>query len=192
MSSAVDLRTLLFDDPAGAAGVISAAVLGEPGGKVGDVVRGLPEAAQKGALNRVTEAATGLLEKDVTEVFCAGWQKHTEIQAAARASLAEPDAPREAGLATHSLALHHEPSVELRLSGTTLATLTLQVQLDVLVRSLKAIIKAGRLVGVAAGTCDIDGSLAVNGMNVAQRQISLPLSLAVQLKGDGWRLVDGN
>ncbi|MBM2614918.1 hypothetical protein JIG36_05015 [Actinoplanes sp. LDG1-06] len=78
--------------------------------------------------------------------------------------------------------------MELHLSGRRLAAVTLQIQLEILVRSLQAVIKAGRLIAVGAGTCDVDGSLAIGGMPAARRQMSLPLPLTVNL-GDGWPLV---
>ncbi|MBM2614919.1 hypothetical protein JIG36_05020 [Actinoplanes sp. LDG1-06] len=63
MTGTVDLRTLLFDDPAGAADALAATVLGQPGGDMDGAVRAMPEAARKAALTRLTEAATGLLEQ---------------------------------------------------------------------------------------------------------------------------------
>ncbi|HEY0530224.1 MAG TPA: hypothetical protein VGD29_01340 [Actinoplanes sp.] len=189
MTGAVDLRALFFDDPSEAAEAMATAVLGQPGGDMAGVVRAMPEAVRKAALTRVTDAATGLLEQDVTAVFCNGWQKHNDIRAAAWASLADPETTRRVGLATHAISLKHEPSVELRLGGQTLATVALRVQLEVLVKSLQAVVRTGRLVGVDAGTCDIDGSLAIGGRVVARRQVSLLLPLTVQL-GRGWLLVD--
>ncbi|MEV6344222.1 hypothetical protein [Actinoplanes sp. NPDC051851] len=191
MTGSVNLRDVFFDDPAAAAEAISAAVLGRPGG-IGDVLRRMPEATRAGALTRFTEAAEGLLTQDVTEVFCAGWSRHRDIRAAALESLADPEAKRTVGLAAHTLALNHEPSIELRFGQQKLATVSLQIHLEAVIRSLQVTVRAGRLVAVGAGTCDVGGTLGVGGVTVAQRQrpLSLLLPLTVHL-GNGWPLVDG-
>jgi hypothetical protein len=190
MTGAVDLRSLFFDDSAGAAEAMTAALFDHPGGDMGGTVRALPEVARKAALTRLTEAATGLLEQDVTEVFCTGWQKHTALLVAAKDSLTDPDAKRRVGLATHAISFSHEPAVELHADNRKLAELKLGIKLEVVVKGLQAVIQAGRLVAVEAGTCDVDATLTIAGATVAHRPMSLPLPLTVRL-GEGWPLVPG-
>jgi hypothetical protein len=185
----VDLRALFFDNPAEAAGAVSAAVLGTSGDDIGKTLGSMPDTAKKAVLTRVGDAATGLLEQDVTDVFANAWRKHTVIRSAAEATLAEPGAERKVNLATHTVSFAHEPSVEVRLGDRTIATVTLQVQLELLIKGLEAVIKAGRLTEVRAGTCDVDAALTIAGRPVAQRQIALPLPLAIRLR-NGWLLVD--
>jgi hypothetical protein len=191
MTGAVNLRDLLFDDPARAADRMSAALLGRSDGDVGSAVGALPDAAKKAALSRLTEAADGLLAQDVTEVFCAAWSKHTRITDAARATLAQPGEQRKVGLARHAASFAHEPGIDLWIGDQKLATVTLQIQLELVITGLEGGIRAGRLVEVGAGSCDVDGSFAISGRPVAQRQLTMPLRLMIRLPAGGWPLVDG-
>jgi hypothetical protein len=191
MTGAVNLRDLLFDDPARAADTMSAAMLGKPDGDVGTAVGALPDVAKKAALSRLTEAADGLLAQDVTDVFCNGWRKHTRMVDAARATLAQPGERREVNLDRHATSFAHEPGVELWAGDQKLATLTLQIQLELVINGVKCGIRAGRLVDVGAGSCEGDGSLAIAGMHVTQRQFAMPLRLMIRLPAEGWPLVDG-
>ena len=189
MTGAVDLRDLFFDNPDEAAEAMTAAVLGKPGDEIGTFLEGMPAAAKKAALTRLTDAATGLLNQDVTDIFGNAWRKHETIRNAAEATVAQPGTERKVNLATHAVSFAHEPCVELWIGDRKIATVTLQAQLELLIKSFEAVIKAGRLIGVRAGTCDIDASLTVSGMPVAQRQMTLQLPLMLRLR-NGWPLVD--
>jgi hypothetical protein len=189
MSGTVDLRTLFFDDPGEASEALAAAMLGKPGDEIGTTLGGMPAAARKAAVSRLTDAATGLLEQDVTDIFGNAWRKHEAIRAAAQATLDEPGSERKVDLATHAIAFAHEPSVELRIGDRKVATVALQIQLDLLVKGLLGVIKNGRLMRLQGGVCDVDGSLTVAGMQVAQRQVTLQLPLSLRLR-TGWPLLD--
>ncbi|GAA0448747.1 hypothetical protein Ade02nite_61570 [Paractinoplanes deccanensis] len=187
MTDVVDLRGLFFDDPADAAGAMTGALTADD---LGGVLSGMPEAARKATLSRIGDAAAGLLELDLTEILCSGWGRHGQVLAAARAGMAEPETQRRVALAAHAISVVHRPSLEVHVGAQTTATVPLEVRLEMVIRGLQAVVRAGRLAGVEAGTCDIDGSLSIAGRPLVRRRASLALPMIVHLP-NGWPLAEG-
>ena len=188
---AVDLRTVLFDDPGEAAATMTAALLaGEPGEEIGGALRGMPDAAREAVLDRVGTAAAGLLEQNVTDIVGAAWRKHAALRDAALATLADPGTVREPELATHTVSFAHEPAVEIRMGEQVVATVTVQVQVEMRIACLTVTVRRGRLTAIRAGTAELEAVVALMGREVVRRRAVLDLPVALPL-GRGIPLLAG-
>jgi hypothetical protein len=178
----VDLRTVLFEDPSQAATVMTAALVsGQAGEDLGGALGRMPDSAKKAVLDRVGTAAEGLLDQNLTDIVGMAWSKHTVLRDAAVATLAEPGTVREVELAAHTVSFAHDPAVELRVGDHAIATVTLQIRLELQIKGLTAGVRRGRLTTISAGSCDIVGTLTLMDSQVTQRRVTLDLPLTMRL-----------
>ena len=59
-------------------------------GDLGRVLENVPATLREAAIRETTNAARGLLDVDLTGFLVSGWQKHREVIAAARRTVAAP------------------------------------------------------------------------------------------------------
>ncbi|MEV6493136.1 hypothetical protein AB0M20_31620 [Actinoplanes sp. NPDC051633] len=191
MNAAVDLRTILFEDPGKTAATITGELVGcKPGEEIGGALRRMPDAAKKAVLDRVGTAASELLDQDLTDIMGSAWSKHSALRAAALATLTDPSTVREPELGAHTMSFRHAPAVELRIGEHAVATVTLQIQLELQIKTLKVTVRRGRLTAIRTGSCDIVGTLKVMDSRVAHRTVTLDLPGTLSL-GRGIDLLAG-
>lgn len=179
--SATTLRSIFFDSPADARAALVAAL--ESGGDAEEVRGALgqtPEAARTAVLKEVARAAEEILELDVTDIFEQAWRRTAALRAAATTTLTEPDSEQIVALAAHTMSLDHIPQIEVQVDDNPVATITLGVRLEMMVRGLVVAVRGGLLTAVLAGSCDITGTLTVAGLQVWQGAVSLELPPALR------------
>ena len=159
---------------------------------IGTDIRGaldsLPPLTREAAVNQVTTAAAGLLDINLADVVAAGWQKHADLTAAARRTLATPGSTDLVDLASHRISTTQEPYVTILVDGHRVATVRFGLSLAVEISALLAEVKAGRLVALHSGRCVVTGTLAIQDINVITRQAHIDLPGIVALRG-GIRLL---
>jgi hypothetical protein len=159
---------------------------------IGTDIRGaldsLPPLTREAAVGRVTKAAAGLLDVNLADVVAAGWQKHADLTAAARRTLAAPGSTDLVDLASHRVSTAQEPYVTILVDGHRVATVRFGVSLAFEISALLAEIKAGRLVALHSGRCVVTGTLAIQDVNVITRQADIDLPGIIALRG-GIRLL---
>jgi hypothetical protein len=171
---------LLFG-PAEDASIRLAILPAEADGNLGRALENLPAEIRDIAAKEVRSAAIGLLNADLVDLLIAGWRQYRDLTSAARRTLKEPGSSELVRLATHSVHVAREPYVSVLVDGRLMATVRLSVSVVFDVSALLAGISAGRLVAVHAGRCDITGTLAIEGVEVASGQTSLDLPGVIPL-----------
>ena len=121
-------------------------------------------------------------------MIAAGWQKHADLTAAARRTLAAPGSTDLVDLASHRVSAAQEPYVTILVDGHRMATVRFGLSLAFEISALLAEISAGRLVALHSGRCAVTGALAIQGINVITRQAHIDLPGIVSLRG-GIRLL---
>jgi len=143
---------------------------------------GLPPLTREPALDQVTAAAAGLLDINLADVLAAGWQKHADLTAAARHSLATPGSTDVVDLASHRISSVQEPYVTILVDGHRVATVRFEVSLAFEISALVAEIQAGRLVALRSARCVVTGTLAIQGISVITRQAHIDLPGIISLR----------
>jgi hypothetical protein len=128
------------------------------------------------------------LEFEVGEVLVQAWKARSALADAARQTLAEPGTVRRVKLAVYGLPWEYEMDFEIRLSGKRIATVTVQVSLDLEVTALNATVQRGRLVTVDGGQYKVGATLSIHQVPLLARErtFSLPYELKT---GDGIALI---
>ena len=148
----------------------------------------LPPLTRAAAVDQVTTAAAGLLDINLADLVAAGWQKHADLTAAARRTLAAPGSTDLVDLASHRISTAQEPYVTVLVDGHRVATIRFGLSLAFEISALLAEIKAGKLVALHSGRCVVTGTLAIQDINVVTRQARIDLPGVIALRG-GIRLL---
>jgi hypothetical protein len=141
----------------------------------------LPETTRKAAVREAAAAAAGLLDVDLDGLLLAGWRMHHDLAGAARRTLATPGSTELVDLVRHQVSVSQEPSVAVVVDGRQVGTIELGLDVEFDITALVAGIKAGLLVAVHAGSCDVTATLTVQGAEVqsASTHLDLPAALRV-------------
>jgi hypothetical protein len=156
--------------------------------RLGRALDGLPHATREAAIREVAAATAGLLNVNLIDVLMAGWRKYQTLTSVARTTLAAPNSTELVQLTTHRITQAQQPYVSVLVDGHRVATVNLQLSVVFDVSALLAGIRAGRLVAVHSGHCDITATLALEGAEVATRRARLELPGVLAL-GEGIRLL---
>jgi hypothetical protein len=154
---------------------------------VGTALPGRPELHGDTSLE-VAAAAAKLLHLDLVDLLVEGWRKYDELVEAARRSVADPGATELVRLATHEVTCRQQPYVEVYLDGVRLTTVRLDLTVVFDIRVLVAAVKAGRIIALHSGQCDVSATLEVDGKAMPTRSGSIGFDLDIKL-GDGIRLL---
>ena len=157
-------------------------------GDLGRVLENVPATLREAAVRETLNEAKGLLDVDLTGFLVSGWQKHREVIAAARRTMAAPGSIELVDLATHQITASQRPAVNLLVDNHRVATVELGLSVVFDISALVAGIRGGRLVAVHSGRCDVTATLAIQGTNVISRQVHLELPGIIPL-GRGIRLL---
>jgi hypothetical protein len=151
-------------------------------------LRDLPPATRQAAVRETAAAAAGLLDVDLAGLLVAGWRAHHDLIRAARRTLAVPGSTELVDLIRHQVTTAQQPSVTVLVDGRQVATIQLSLGVEYDISALVAGIKAGLLVAVHSGSCDVTATLTVQETEVltASTHYDLPGFLAV---GHGIRLL---
>jgi hypothetical protein len=171
---------LLFGPGANAAEALAQQILAAPTG-LDRALERLPQATRQAAVREAAAAAAGLLDVDLDGLLLAGWRAHRDLTGAARRTLAVPGSTELVDLIRHQVSVAQEPSVAVLVDGRQVATIELGLSVDFDISALVAGIKAGLLVAVHAGSCDVTATLAIQGTDVltASSHFDLPGVLRV-------------
>ena len=179
---AISVQSIFFSSPADAvAGLRTEIRSGTSGDTITGALGGMPEAAKGAVLREVGEVAAKILDLDVSEIFTQAWEKSSALRTAAEASLANPDDKQLVELATHTVTFTHQPSIEVQVQNVPVATIDVEVRLEIKVSGAIAVVQDGRLTAVRAGSGALTGTLAIAGHQVARREVNLELPLTVNL-----------
>jgi hypothetical protein len=135
----------------------------------------IPAALRTAAVRETIGAAKDLLNADPIGYLVSGWQKHREVIAAARRTVAAPGSIELVDLDTHQITATQHPAVNLLVDNRPTATVELGVSVVFTISALVAGIRGGRLVAVHSGRCKVTGTLAVQDTEVISRQVAFEL-----------------
>jgi hypothetical protein len=153
-------------------------------------LRNVPATLRQAAVRETTGAARDLLNADPIGFLVSGWQKHREVIAAARRTMAAPGSIELVDLATHQITATQRPAVNLLVDNRQTATVELGLSVVFTISALVAGIRGGRLVAVHSGRCDVTATLAVQDTKVISRQVAfelpgiIPLGRGIALLAD--------
>ena len=91
------------------------------------------------------------LDLDLGDLVVADWRKQGQLAAAAERTAANPGTSEVVELATHRVSSAHHPSVELLVNDVQVATVTLDVTIEFVVKALVVTVRDGHVVSLHTG-----------------------------------------
>jgi len=138
------------------------------------------EAGREAASYQVAVVAHGLLDLDLGDLVVAGWRKQGQLAAAAERTAANPGSSEVVELATHRVSSAHHPFVELLVNDVHLATVTFDLEVELVVKALVVTVRDGHVVSLHTGSCDVAATLAAEGVQLVSRRAHFELPLVVR------------
>lgn len=139
------------------------------------------QAGREAADREIASVAHGLFDLDLGGLLVAGWRKHAAFTTAFERTRAVPGSSEVVELASHRITSVYRPFVEVLVNDVRVATIQFELAIDFLVEALVATVRDGRLVSLRSGSCDVTGSLSVEGARLVSRQAHLDLPLLIRL-----------
>src|SRR5690349_4552223 len=99
-----------------------------------------------------------------------GWKKHKELREAGHRSLTEGKEVT-VPLAPHDVTFTKRPKVEVLVEERPLTTIDCEFKAALTVDGLVAVVRAGALQKIEAGSCTITVSFAMEGVDLAKKKV---------------------
>jgi hypothetical protein len=168
--------TLLFGPGDRATDMVTHTILtAGTGGELDRTLKRLPPPMRDAAAREVTTATAELLDINLVDVLLRGWREYADLTSAARRTLAAPGTTELVSLASHRVSMSQQPSVAVLVDGRQVANLRLGLSLAFEVKAVLARVRAGRLVAVVSGSCDVTATLAIDDIDIVSRRAQLEL-----------------
>ena len=104
-----------------------------------------------------------------------------DLEAAAEATLTEPDGEQLVTLAEHRVQSVHEASLDINLDEVQVLTLSARWEVVFDIGKVVAVVRAGRLRALHAGDTTVTGALALQGQQITRRSVQVPLRAVLDL-----------
>jgi hypothetical protein len=142
------------------------------------------EATRAAAAQELSRVASGLLAVNLGDVVVKAGRTHSTILGAARRTARSPGSRELVEVATHDVSWSQQPYVELLVDGVRVATVHLELALDLEVKALVVAVAGGRLTALHSGSCEAVACLSAEGRTLARRAAQVELPLVLRL-GEG-------
>lgn len=174
------LRRILFEQ-GGEAGFRGAVDEGGAARTVDERLDALPPGLRSAAPEEVVAVVARVLDLEVIDVLAAGWRKWEELAGAARRSLEVPGETEVVELVDHRMTSAHHPHVEVTVDGKQVARIGVEIELDIDLHAVTAVVSGGRLSALRSGRADVAGKVAIEGVQVVQatRRVELPIEVGL-------------
>jgi hypothetical protein len=156
--------------------------------QLGGVLDGLPRAVQEAAAGQVAGAAAQLLDVDLVDVLTGAWRLHQELIRAARRSLQAGGGITLQDLLPFGVSVTQDPYIDILVDDHPVARVQFSLTLEYDIRAMLPEIRAGRLVALHDGHCEVTVILAIEEQQVASQSMTFELPGVIRL-GGGLRLL---
>jgi hypothetical protein len=148
----------------------------------GRPLRALGDAARRALLDEVETKLRTVLGETLVGVILNGWRKHAAIEAARRKSLSERGIDQIVSLCNHSVTARREHSLDIAIDSVRVMTLSTHLLMRAQLCDATAVVRDGHVVMIRSGNAKADGTVTVDGVQVAQRSLTFPLTADLALR----------
>lgn len=123
------------------------------------------------------DAIERLLDVDLMQVLCDGWNKYRVLLASATRSRQHPEETEEVALDEHSFKLTYHPTITVTVDGVGRGEVEFELVLNLTLSALILILKNGELTAVRSGECEGDVTLTLDDAKLVDRplgKVNLP------------------
>lgn len=141
----------------------------------------VPPGLRAFARDQVVTVVLSALDLPLVDVLAAGWRKWEELVTAATRSVQEPGSAEIVELRDRRITSTHRPRIDVTLDGREVAHIELELELEIVLHTVTAVVTSGRLSALRTGRADVTARLSVEGVQAAQktRPVELPVEVGL-------------
>lgn len=143
--------------------------------------RFLGELVRKALVEEIEATLRGLLSETLADLVVGGWRVHGAIRAAVRKSRAEPGVDQVVPLQNHTVKADRRHELVIEVDGVKVMTLAACLTVELQVYNAVAVVRDGHLVSVRSGEAHATGDLTVEGVQIARRTLTFPITAELTL-----------
>lgn len=146
------------------------------------VLRNLGAVARSALAEEIETKLRAVLNETFADLIVSGWRAHGAIIQAFRKSRAEPGVDQVVPLRNHTITANRHVDLDIEVDGVRVVTLSVQLVLRLQVYDAVAIVRDVHLVAVRSGQANVTGTVTVEGVEVARRTLTFPLTAELTLQ----------
>jgi hypothetical protein len=153
---------------------------------VADERRGRPlrtlGAVARRALTEEVEAKLRMVMSDtLADLIVGGWRAYGAVRRVIEDSRSRPGVDYVLPLRNHTIMADRQHSLDIEVDGFQVMTLSVQLVIRVQLCDAVAVVRDGQLVAVRSGQAKANGTVTVEGVQVAQRSMTFPVTAELAL-----------
>jgi hypothetical protein len=144
-------------------------------------LRTLSAVARRALVEEIEAKLRMVMNETLVDLILGGWRAHTAITQAIQKSRGEPGVNQIVALCSHTITANSQHNLDIEVDAVPLMTLSAQLVVRLQLYDAVAVVRDGQLVAVRSGQAKADGTVTVDGVQVAQRTLTFPLTAELAL-----------
>jgi hypothetical protein len=144
-------------------------------------LRTLGAVARRALIEEIEAKLRMVMSETFVDLILGGWRAYAAVTQAIRKSRSQPGVDQVVPLRNHTIKAARQHSLDIEVDGCPVMTLSIQLVVRVQLYDAVAVVRDGQLVAVRSGQAKADGEVTVDGVEVAQRTLTFPLTAELAL-----------
>ena len=144
-------------------------------------LRTLSAVARRALIEEIEAKLRIIMGETLADLVIGGWRAHAAITQAVRRSRSQPGVDQVVSLRQHTITVHRQHNLDIELDSVQVMALSAQLVVRLQLYDAVAVVRDGQLVAVRSGQAKADGTVTVDGVQVAQRTLTFPLTAELAL-----------
>lgn len=126
-----------------------------------------------------------ILGETIADLVVGGWRDYSAVTQAISKSRSQPGVDQIVPLREHTISAARQYTLDVEVDGFPVMTLVAELRVRVRMFGAVAVARDGLLVRVRSGQAGADGNVAVEGVEIAQRTVTVPLVAELAMRASG-------
>jgi hypothetical protein len=144
-------------------------------------LRKLGAVARRALIEEIEAKLRMVMGDTLVDLIVGGWGAYAAVTQAIRKSRSQPGVDQVVPLRNHTIKAARQHSLDIEVDSFPVISLSVQLVVRVQLYDAVAVVRDGRLVAVRSGEAKADGTVTVDGVEVAQRTLTFPLTAELAL-----------
>ena len=144
-------------------------------------LRTLGAVARRALIEEIEAKLRMVMSETFVDLILGGWRAYAAVTQAIRKSRSQPGVDQVVPLRNHTIKAARQHSLDIEVDGCRVMTLSIHLVVRVQLCDAVAVVRDGQLVTVRSGQAKVDGKVTVDGVEVAQRTLTFPLTAELAL-----------
>jgi hypothetical protein len=144
-------------------------------------LRTLGAVARRALVEEIEAKLRMVMSDTIGDLVIGGWRAHAAIKQAIRKSRNEPGVDQVVSLRSHTITADQRHDLDVEIDGIPVMTLSARLIVSLQLHDAVAVVRDGYLVAVRSGQAGVTGSVTAEGVEIAQRTLTFPLTVELAL-----------